>query len=89
MDYLEDYLEKINNVNQLYLDLRGTPCPLNFVRCSLAVERLQKKESIQVDIDKGEPQETIISGLSRAGHKVSIVKEELEFITLQINPFES
>tara|TARA_Y100001968_G_C19190090_1_gene634753 strand:- start:513 stop:761 length:249 start_codon:yes stop_codon:yes gene_type:complete len=82
-------LEKINNDNQIYLDLRGTPCPLNFIRCSLALERLQKKESMQVDIDKGEPEETIIYGLSQAGHKVSIVKEDLEFITLLINPFES
>ncbi|MGB1022668.1 MAG: sulfurtransferase TusA family protein, partial [Synechococcus sp.] len=30
------------------LDLRGTPCPVNFIRCKLALESLQAGEQLQV-----------------------------------------
>tara|TARA_Y100001968_G_scaffold254887_1_gene240900 strand:- start:379 stop:624 length:246 start_codon:yes stop_codon:yes gene_type:complete len=72
-----------------YLDLRGTPCPLNFIRCNLAIEALNNNESIEVQIDKGEPQEMIINGLSKKGHEIKIISESDNFITLLINRFDS
>ena len=34
------------------LDLRGTPCPVNFVRCRLAIEKLEIDEKLEDDISK-------------------------------------
>ena len=52
------------------LDLRGTPCPLNFIRTKLALEKLSAGEWLQVDLDAGEPEEMVTSGLREAGHRV-------------------
>ncbi len=53
------------------LDLRGTPCPLNFIRTKLALEHVAPGEVLQVDLDQGEPQQLVTQGLESAGHAVS------------------
>ena len=78
-----------NNSCCNYLDLRGTPCPLNYVRCSLALESLKIDEYLKVEIDKGEPEEMVISGLSKAGHSVKIVDQKKDTLTLIVNRFGS
>ena len=52
------------------LDLRGTPCPLNFIRCKLALETLAPGDWLQVDLDAGEPEQMVAAGLREAGHRV-------------------
>ena len=52
------------------LDLRGTPCPLNFIRTKLVLERLGSGELLWVDLDGGEPQQLVSEGLISAGHRV-------------------
>ncbi len=52
------------------LDLRGTPCPLNFIRTKLALERLAPGAILQVDLDAGEPEQMVSEGLESAGHAV-------------------
>ena len=42
------------------LDLCGTPCPLNFIRCRLALETLASGQCLQVDLDPGEPEEMVV-----------------------------
>ncbi|MFQ6539577.1 sulfurtransferase TusA family protein [Aphanothece stagnina] len=54
----------------LRLDLRGTPCPLNFIRTKLSLETLQPGAWLQVDLDGGEPEQMVASGLEQAGHTV-------------------
>jgi len=54
------------------LDLRGTPCPLNFIRSKLALEKLEPGAWLQVDLDAGEPEEMVASGLREAGHHVDL-----------------
>ena len=63
-----------------YLDLRGTPCPVNFVRCRLALEALNQNNSLQVDLDRGEPEETVLSGLRKEGYKIKIIQIEGNWI---------
>ncbi len=53
------------------LDLRGIACPLNFIRTKLALERLVPGQILQVDLDRGEPQQQVTQGLERAGHGVT------------------
>ena len=52
------------------LDLRGTPCPLNFIRSKLALETLDPGAWLQVDLDAGEPEQLVAAGLREAGHRV-------------------
>jgi TusA-related sulfurtransferase len=54
------------------LDLRGTPCPLNYVRTRLALETLEPGAWLQVDLDAGEPEQMVSEGLRGEGHAVSI-----------------
>ena len=54
------------------LDLRGSPCPLNFIRTKLALEKLSAGEWLQVDLDAGEPEQMVASGLREAGHRVEL-----------------
>jgi len=52
------------------LDLCGTPCPLNYIRSKLALEKLESGAWLQVDLDAGEPEQLVIAGLRDAGHRV-------------------
>ena len=54
------------------LDLCGTPCPLNFIRCRLTLESMTAGQCLQVDLDPGEPEEMVVPGLRRDGHKVHV-----------------
>jgi TusA-related sulfurtransferase len=54
------------------LDLRGTPCPLNFIRTRLALEKLPPGGWLQVDLDRGEPEVMVSSGLAGDGHTVLV-----------------
>ena len=66
------------------LDLRGTPCPLNFIRTKLALEKLSAGEWLQVDLDAGEPEEMVASGLREAGHHVELESLEVGAVRLLI-----
>ncbi len=69
-----------------YLDLRGTPCPLNFVRCCLELEKLKHHHILQVDIDRGEPEEMVLSGLCESGHNVNVILRESDWIRFTVIP---
>ena len=51
-------------------DLCGTPCPLNYIRSKLALEKLESGAWLQVDLDAGEPEQMVMAGLRAAGHRV-------------------
>ena len=54
------------------LDLRGTPCPLNFIRSKLALEKLEPGTWLLVDLDAGEPEQMVAGGLRAEGHHVEL-----------------
>jgi len=66
------------------LDLRGTPCPVNFIRCKLALEALQSGEQLNVQLDRGEPEEMVVPGLKDAGHDVQVLAGEEAWVALVI-----
>jgi TusA-related sulfurtransferase len=66
------------------LDLRGTPCPLNYVRCRLALEELSSGDSLHVFLDQGEPKEMVVSGLLGEGHYVEVLYEDSVWIKLMV-----
>ncbi len=59
-------------VPSLSLDLRGTACPVNFIRTRLALETIDPGAWLQVDLDAGEPERLVGDGLRQAGHQVQI-----------------
>lgn len=58
------------------LDLRGTPCPVNFIRTRLALEGIEPGGSLQVDLDAGEPERSVGDGLREEGHTVEVIPND-------------
>jgi TusA-related sulfurtransferase len=54
------------------LDLRGVPCPMNWVRTKLALEELAAGDSLVVELDEGEPLESVPRSAREDGHEVSV-----------------
>lgn len=52
------------------LDLRGTPCPLNFIRSKLQLEKMSSGETLEIWLDGGEPIEQVPNSLTIEGYKV-------------------
>jgi len=44
------------------LDLRGTPCPVNFIRCKLTLEQMSSGDCLEVCLDRGEPEAMVLDG---------------------------
>ena len=76
---------KENTLTYHYLDLRGLVCPVNFVKCCLALENLHLNQVLIVDLDIGEAETTVIEGLKEKGYKVNISKKDSKMISLIIS----
>ena len=74
-----------NLLNDHYLDLRGFVCPVNFVKCCLALEKLPLNQVLKVDLDIGESETTVIEGLKEKGYKLKILKKDSKMISLIIS----
>ena len=68
-----------------YLDLRGFDCPVNFVKCCLALENLSLHEVLKVDLDIGEAETSVIDGLKEKGFKVNILNKDSKMVSLIIS----
>ena len=67
-----------------HLDLRGTPCPLNYVRSRLALETLPSGALLLVDLDAGEPERMVAEGLRGQGHRVDSAVDPQGHVRLSI-----
>ena len=74
-----------NILTDHYLDLTGFVCPVNFVKCCLALENLSANDILKVDIDIGEAETTLIEGLQEKGYKVNILYKNFNKVTLLIS----
>ena len=68
-----------------YLDLRGLACPLNFVKCCLALENISSNEFLKVDLDLGEAESTLIDGLQDKGYNVRVLNKDSKMVSLVIS----
>jgi sulfite reductase (ferredoxin) len=57
-----------------YLDLTGTPCPLNYVKVKLALENLGSGDTIEVLLDEGEAMDNVPKSLENDGHHIINIK---------------
>ena len=68
-----------------YLNLCGLDCPINFVKCCLALENLPSNQVLKVDLDIGEAETNVIDGLNEKGYKVQIHNKDSKKVTLIIS----
>ena len=68
-----------------YLNLCGIVCPLNFVKCCLALENLSSNETLKVDLDIGESETSVIEGLQEKGYKVILLEKDSKMVSLLIS----
>ena len=74
-----------NVLADYYLDLCGLTCPVNFVKCCLALENLSLNEVLKVDLDIGESEKSVLDGLQEKGYKVQILNKDSQKVTLIIS----
>jgi TusA-related sulfurtransferase len=67
-----------------HLDLRGTPCPINFVRTKLRLEQMSPGSRLEVWLDPGEPVEQVPDSLTMEGYQIENMENHQEFFSLLI-----
>ena len=66
------------------LDLRGTPCPINFVRTKLQLEKMTAGERLEVWLDAGEPIEQVPTSLTEEGYQIESIEDRDSFFVLKV-----
>tara|TARA_A100001388_G_scaffold251780_1_gene213862 strand:- start:592 stop:825 length:234 start_codon:yes stop_codon:yes gene_type:complete len=66
------------------LNLQAIPCPLNVVKCKLALEKLSVNETLIVCLDRGEPEEMVKKALSELDYSFTTIDEDQVKINLKI-----
>lgn len=67
-----------------HLDLRGTPCPINFVRTKLRLEQMPAGSLLEVWLDPGEPIEQVPNSLIMEGYQLETIEDRQDFFSLLI-----
>ena len=66
------------------LDLESIPCPLNVVKCKLALEKLSVNETLIVHLDKGEPEIMVKRALKEMKYFFKTIEENQKTIKFKI-----
>ncbi|MGB3691633.1 MAG: sulfurtransferase TusA family protein [Spirulinaceae cyanobacterium] len=66
------------------LDLRGTPCPINFVRTKLRLEQMSPGSLLEVWLDPGEPIEQVPDSLVMEGYQLEAVEDHQGFFVIKV-----
>ena len=74
----------VTNARASRLDLRGTPCPINFVRTKLRLEQMAPGSILEVWLDPGEPIEQVPDSLVMEGYQVEAIEERTDFFALKV-----
>jgi TusA-related sulfurtransferase len=67
-----------------YLDLRGTPCPINFVRTKLRLEQMSAGEVLEVWLDPGEPIEQVPDSLQMEGYSIEQIDDRQDYFAILV-----
>lgn len=67
-----------------HLDLRGTPCPINFVRTKLHLEKMAPGALLEVLLDPGEPIEQVPDSLAMTGYKIEQIEDCVGYFMLLV-----
>ena len=66
------------------LNLESIPCPLNVVKCKLALQKLSSNETLIVHLNKGEPEVMVKKALKEMKYFFKISEEDQETIKFKI-----
>lgn len=66
------------------MDLRGTPCPINFVKTKLCLEKMIPGEILEVWLDPGEPIEQVPDSLIMEGYQIEEIQNHSEYFVLRV-----
>lgn len=66
------------------LDLKGVPCPLNFVKTKLTLESMGVGSILEVLLDDGEPIINVTASVKEEGHQILKVEKIAEHWKLVI-----
>lgn len=66
------------------MDLRGTPCPINFVRTKLKLEQMPSGSLLEVWLDPGEPIEQVPDSLAMEGYQIESIDDRKEFFAIKV-----
>jgi TusA-related sulfurtransferase len=66
------------------LDLRGTPCPINFVRTKMKLAQMTPGSLLEVWLDAGEPIEQVPDSLRMEGYPIEAIEEREGFFSLKV-----
>ncbi len=66
------------------LDLRGTPCPINFVRTKLQLEKMAPGALLEVWLDAGEPVEQVPDSLRMEGYVIEQLQDCVGYFALHV-----
>ena len=67
-----------------FLDLKNIPCPLNVVKCKLALEKLSIEDTLIIELDKGEPEEMVFKTLNQLGYIIKLLVDEKNWIRISV-----
>ena len=56
---------------QVFKDLRGISCPMNFVKTKLELAKLESGQLLRVFLDDGEPIDNVPRSVAEEGHKIA------------------
>jgi len=73
-----------NTTTDARLDLRGTPCPINFVRTKLRLEKMSPGQLLEVWLDAGEPIEQVPDSLRMEGYGIEEIEDRTGFFSLKV-----
>lgn len=71
-------------MSEFVLDLRGTPCPINFIRSKLQLEKMSQGEVLEIHLDGGEPIEQVPNSLSMEGYDIEGIEDKGEYFVLSV-----
>lgn len=74
----------IDQTPDAQLDLRGTPCPINFVRTKLRLEQMTPGTLLEVWLDPGEPIEQVPDSLTMAGYPIESIEDCTNYFSLKV-----
>ncbi|MGF1566931.1 MAG: sulfurtransferase TusA family protein [Nodosilinea sp.] len=66
------------------LDLRGTPCPINFVRTKLQLDKMPAGALLEVWLDAGEPVEQVPDSLRMEGYLIESLEDCADHFVLHV-----
>ena len=65
------------------LDLRGIPCPMNFIKAKLYLDKLAQGDLVELFLDDGEPFDNVSTSVKEEGHSCEQTAEGYHKVVIE------